>query len=124
MKRIAAILLFALLFVGGFRPMFLRLLVSRAMVHHPGLPGGLDRKPLREKEDPTPAPLRALLGRARMLTQPGQSVALDFAPPYDGWGYTWWRGSYVLSGRKVLLPGNLDANVVLHYPPPAIERRR
>lgn len=124
MKRVAAILLFALLFIGGFRPMFLQLLVSRRMLHRPGPVDGLDRRPLREKEDPTPRDLKVFLRGVRTQTHPGDTIALDFAPPYGGWGYMYWRASYVLSGRTILLPGNMDANVIAHDPPGAVERLR
>jgi len=124
MKRIVATALFALLFVGGFRPMFLRLIVSRRSLHQPGPENGLDRRPLREREDPTSPDLRAFVDRVRSQTHPGDSIALVFAPPHDGWSYSYWRANYVLSGRTVKLPGDTDANVIASWPPGTLERRR
>src|SRR5438093_11633628 len=124
MKRAGAIILFALLIVGGFRPMLIRLLVSRSSLHQPGPPDGLDRRPLREKEDPTSPQMREFLERVRSQTRPGDSVAPAFAPPHDGWSYSYWRANYLLSGRTVKLPGDMDANVVVSWPTGTIERRR
>ena len=124
MKRAGAIILFALLLIGGFRPMFVRLLVSRRELHQPGPPDGLDRRPLREMEDPTSPEMRAFLQRVRSQTHPGDSIGLDFAPPHNGWSYSYWRASYVLSGRTIKLPGEMDANVIVSWPAETIERRR
>ena len=104
--------------------MFLRLLVSRRSLHQPGPESGLDRRPLREKSDPTPAEMQAFLQRVRSQSKPGDSIALVFAPPHDGWSYTYWRANYELSGRTVRLPGETDGNVVAYWPAGTIERRR
>jgi hypothetical protein len=124
MTRFAALALFILLFAGGFRPMLLRLPFSRASMHQPGPESGLDRRPLREKEDPTSPELRAFLDRVRAQTHRGETIALVFAPPHDGWSYTYWRSHYALSGRNVQPPNIQDADVVAYWPAGTIERRR
>jgi hypothetical protein len=124
MTRIAALALFILLFAGGFRPMLLRLPFSRASMHQPGPETGLDRRPLREKEDPTSPEMRAFLDRVRTETRRGESIAVVFAPPHDGWSYNYWRAHYALSGRRVLLPGETNADVIAYWPAGTIERRR
>jgi hypothetical protein len=124
MKRIVATVLFALLFIGGFRPMFLRLIVSRRSLHQPGPENGLDRHPLREREDPTSPELHAFLERVRSQTRPGDSIALVFAPPDAGFSYNYWCANYMLSGRTVKFPGDTDADVIARWPPGTIERQR
>lgn len=116
--------LFALLLIGGFRPMLLRILISRQFLHSPGPESGFDRRPLREKEDPTPPELRAFLERVRAETKPGETIALDFAQPHDMFSFAYWRAHYVLSGRTVNLPGDKNANVIAYWPAGTIERIR
>ncbi len=124
MTRIVAGILLVLLGAGGFRPMFLELLVSRRMLHRPGPASGLDRRPLRERQDPSPPALIEFLQRLRETTRPGDTIALDFAPPNAGWGYAYWRANYLLAGRTVLPPGRRDADVVARYPPRTPTRNR
>jgi hypothetical protein len=123
-QRVAATILFILLFIGGFRPMFLRLLISRRSLMRPGPANGLDRRPLREWSDPTPPELQAFLQTVRAETRRGETIALVFGPPYDGFGFTYWRANYELSGRSVQLPGVVDGDVVAYWPEGKIERRR
>ena len=123
-QRVAATILFIFLFIGGFRPMLLRLLVSRRLLMRPGPANGLERRPLREWSDPTPADLQAFLQTVRGESRPGETVALVFGPPYDSFSYTYWRANYVLSGRTVRLPGVVDADVIAYWPEGKIERRR
>jgi hypothetical protein len=123
-QRAAATILFILLFIGGFRPMFLRLLVSRRFLMRPGPASGLERRPLREWTDPTPPELQAFLQTVRAESRPGETVALVFGPPYDGFSYAYWRANYVLSGRTVRFPGVVDADVIAYWPEGTIERRR
>jgi hypothetical protein len=124
MKRIAALVLFILLFAGGFRPMFVRLLFSKASLHQPGPESGLDRAPLRAREDPTSPELRAFLDRVRAQTKRREKISVVFAPPHDGWSYTYWRANYALSGRFVLYPGDLSGDVIAYWPAGTIERRK
>jgi hypothetical protein len=123
-QRVAATILFILLFIGGFRPMFLRVLISRRSLMRPGPASGLDRRPLREWSDATPPDLLAFLQTVRGETRRGETIALVFGPPYDGFGYNYWRANYELAGRSVQLPGVVDADVVAYWPEGRIERRR
>ena len=68
--------------------------------------------------------MQTFLQRVRSQSKPGDSIALVFAPPHDGWSYTYWRANYELSGRTVRLPGETDGNVVAYWPAGTIERRR
>ena len=124
MTRVAALLLFILLFAGGFRPMFVRLPFSRAMLQEPGPESGLDRAPLRAKQDPTSPELRAFFERVRAQTKRGDTISVVFAPPHDGWGYSYWRAHYALSGRRVLHPGDVSGDVIAYWPAGTIERRK
>ena len=123
-QRVAASILLALLFIGGFRPMFLRLLVSRRSLMQPGPVSGLDTRPLREHADATTPELLAFFQRIRSVTRRGDTVGLVFRPPFNGFGYVYWRASYMLSGRTVKFPGETDANVIAYWPEGKIERRR
>jgi hypothetical protein len=123
-QRVAATILFILLFIGGFRPMFLRLLISRRSLMRPGPASGLDRRPLREWSDPTPPELLAFLQTLRAETRRAETIALVFDPPYERFGYNYWRANYEVSGRPVQLPGVVDADVVAYWPEGKIERRR
>src|SRR5437899_5719609 len=123
-QRVAASILLAVLFIGGFRPMFLRLLVSRRSLMQPGPLSGLDTRPLREHADATPPELLAFFQRIRAETRRGDTVALVLQPPFNGFGYAYWRASYMLSCRTVNFPGETDADVIAHWPEGTIERRR
>src|SRR5438105_3112262 len=122
--RVAATILFIILLIGGFRPMLLRVLFSRRFLMRPGPASGLDRRPLRNWNDPTPLDLQAFLQTVRAESRRGETIALVFKPPYDGWSYTYWRANYALSGRFVPFPGVADADVVAFWPEAKIERRR
>ena len=97
--------LFVLLIAGAFRVELLRLLIPpHRMPHADGPISGLDRKPLRLRNDGTPDELRVFLSMARMQTRPGKTVSIVMPPPHSGFSYTYWRANYELSGRNVLLP--------------------
>ncbi len=116
-ERLVAWSLFALLIIGGFRfPLsWLR--------HRPGPPNGLDRRPLPERDDPSPPQFRAFLETARAQTAPGATVSIDFAAPYDGFSYAYWRANYVLAGRRVLLPGDQSGQFVVSWPAARVVRQ-
>lgn len=40
----------------------------------------------------------------RLQIPRGATVGVVFAPPHDGFSYSYWRANYVLAGRTVLLP--------------------
>lgn len=104
-RKVAAGLIFAALLAGGIRISVLRLLVPpHRPPDVPGPAGGVDRKPLRFTNDPLPADMRVFLERVRAETKPRERVALMMASPHDGWSYTHWRASYILSGRFVTAP--------------------
>lgn len=109
-RRVAAGLILAALFAGGVRLSILRLLLPP---HRPSADAtptyGVDRRPLRFSEDPVPADVLQFIGRVRADTKPGERIALLMASPHDGWSYTHWRASYLLSGRMVITPMNLVA---------------
>src|SRR5437667_12900736 len=105
-QRVAASILLALLFIGGFRPMFLRLLVTRRSLMQPGPLSGLDTRPLREHADATPPELLAFFQRIRAETRRGDTIGLVFQPPVNGFGYAYWRGRLTLSGRPGQFPGS------------------
>ena len=110
MRRVAAGLLFAAIFAGGFRVSIFRLLLSpHRPPDTPAPPGAIDRKPLRFANDPVGDDVLQFLGRVRAHTRPGEHIALSMAPPHGGWTYTHWRASYELSGRHVLPPVPWDA---------------
>ena len=104
-RRGAAAILFLALLVGGLRLPILRLLLPpHRPPDVPGPLGGVDRKPLRLKNDPTPPEVLAFFEEVRQRTKPGESVGLLMAWPHEGWSYTYWRGSYALAGRHVPPP--------------------
>jgi hypothetical protein len=70
----------------------------------PGPVDGLDRKPLRYRADPGPPEIVRFVESVRRETPAGSRIALLFPPPFDGFSYAYWRSSYLLSGRTVLLP--------------------
>jgi hypothetical protein len=107
-RRVAAGLLLAALFAGGMRLSVLRLLLPpHRPPDAPAPPGGVDRKPLRFTNDPVSEDVLKFLERVRADTKPGERIGLLMANPHDGWSYTHWRASYVLSGRMVLTPMTL-----------------
>ena len=104
-RRVAAGLLFAALLVSGIRLDVLRLLFPPFRPPDVSGPaGGVDRRPLRFKNDPLPPDLGKFLEVVRTETKPGERIALLLAPPHDGFSYTLWRAHYILSGRPVQLP--------------------
>jgi len=116
-ERLVAWSLFALLIIGGFR------LPVSWLRHRPGPPNGLDRRPLRERDDPSPPQFRTFLESARSQTPPGATVSIDFAAPYDGFSYAYWRANYVLAGRRVLLPGDRSGEYVVSWPAARVVRQ-
>lgn len=104
-RRVAATLLFAALVAAGARLPLLRLLLPpHRPADAPAPYGALHRWPLRWMNDPTPPELLQFFENVRARTRPGESLALVLAPPYDGMGYMYWRASYELTGRPILLP--------------------
>ena len=104
-RRIAASLLFAALLAGGIRLSILRLLLPpHRPPDVPGPIGAIDRKPLRLANDVVPADVLEFLERVRAETKERERIALKMAWPHDGWSYTHWRASYILSGRFVVAP--------------------
>jgi hypothetical protein len=104
-RTLLAAALFALLIAGAFRPELLRLLIPpHRMPYAEGPLSGIDRSPLRLRNDGTPDELRVFLNMARMQTRPGKTVSLILAPPHNGFSYAYWRANYELTGRQVLLP--------------------
>ena len=104
-RRVVAGLLFAALVAAGVRGSILRLLVPP--FRPPDVPGpvdGVDRRPLRFRNDPTPPELQRFLEQVRARTRAGEQIALVFGPGHDGFSYSFWRANYVLSGRRVMLP--------------------
>lgn len=118
-----AIILFAVILIGGFRPMFLRLLVSRGSLQKPSSEVGIDTRPLREQLDPTPPDAQAFLTRIRAETKPNETVGIVFDAPHQDFSYMYWRANYVLTGRRVRFPGDQGADVVAYWPSNRIERR-
>ncbi|HUR83494.1 MAG TPA: hypothetical protein VM733_22250 [Thermoanaerobaculia bacterium] len=107
-RRIAACLLFAALVASGVRPAMLRLLVPPHVPEQYPPPGGaLDRWPLRWRARFTSDAFERFLEDARVQTRPGDTLALQFVAPYDGFGYAHWRASYALTGRYVLPPRDI-----------------
>lgn len=104
-RRVAAGLILAALFAGGIRLSILRLLLPpHRPPDVPAVIGAIDRKPLRFANDPLPVDVGQFLERVRAETKAGDRVALMMAWPHDGWSYTHWRASYILSGRFVVAP--------------------
>lgn len=107
-RKVAAGLLLAALFAGGFRLSILRLLLPPH--RPPDVPaplGAIDRKPLRFANDPVEPEVLQFLGRVRAETKEGERIGLLMAFPHGGWSYTHWRASYVLAGRVVITPMTL-----------------
>ena|SRR5687768_6353935 len=116
-RRVAAGLLFAALLAGGLRPSLLRLLLPpHRPPEAPAPEGAVDRRPLRFTNDPTPPEVAQFFEELRAHTKPGEKVGLLMSPPNEGFGYTYWRASYALTGRPMLLPVSLvyphDADVI------------
>ena len=108
LRRVGAALLFAALLIGGIRVPLLRLLLPpHRPPDAPAPPGGIDRQPLRFRNDPVPEDVLQFLAQVRGQTRPGERIALLMAAPHDGWSYTHWRASYVLAGRHVITPMTL-----------------
>lgn len=104
-RRVAAALLFAALLAAGARLPLLRLLLPpHRPADAPAPYGALHRWPLRWMNDPTPPELLHFFQSIRAQTKPDERIALVLAPPYDGMGYMYWRASYELTGRPILLP--------------------
>jgi hypothetical protein len=105
MRRTAAGLLLAAILAGGIRVSILGLLLPP---HRPpdteAPPGAIDRKPLRLANDPVADDVLRFLERVREDTKEGERIVLLMAHPHGAWSYTYWRASYVLSGRRVLTP--------------------
>jgi hypothetical protein len=104
-QTVRAALLLTLLLVGAIRPELIRLLVPPHRL--PDIAGplsGLDRRPLRLRGDGTPSELRSFLAMARAHIDRGRTVSVILPPPHEGFSYTYWRASYELSARRVLLP--------------------
>jgi hypothetical protein len=102
---IGAVLLLAALVLAGIRPSMLRLVLPGASSSvAPGPVDGLDRRPLRFRSDPGPAQVIRFIEGVRQETPAGARIALLFPPPFDGFSYAYWRSSYLLSSRSVLLP--------------------
>ena len=109
-RRVAAGLLFAAILAGGTRASMLRLLLPPH--RPPDVPGnlaGVDRAPLRLKNDPTPPDLQQFLQQLRARTREGERIGFIFSWPHGGFSYTYWRARYVLTGRTVLLPMDIIA---------------
>ena len=105
MRRVAAGLLLAAILAGGVRVSILGLLLPpHRPPDIPAPPGAIDRKPLRLANDPIPGDVLRFLERVREDTKERESIALLMAHPHEGWSYTYWRASYVLAGRRVLVP--------------------
>jgi len=102
--------LFAALVAGGIRGSMLRLLLPP---HRPpdvaGPQDGVDRQPLRFRNDPTDADLLRFFGVLQTMTHRGERVGLLMNGRHSGFSYMYWRASYELPGRTVLPPMNLLA---------------
>lgn len=97
--------LFVLLIAGSFRPPLLRLILPpHKMPDVAGPVDGIDRLPLRLRNDPTPEELRLFFAMTRLQVDRGRSVFFVLPPPYDGFSYAYWRAAYELDGRDVVLP--------------------
>jgi hypothetical protein len=110
MRRVVAGLLFAAILAGGMRASILRLLLPpHRPPDVPGPIGGVDREPLRLKNDPTPPELLQFAEEVRSRTRKGERVGLMFGAPHHGFSYTYWRARYLLAGRTVLPPMDIVA---------------
>ncbi|HVE71529.1 MAG TPA: hypothetical protein VNI54_09200 [Thermoanaerobaculia bacterium] len=108
-RRVAAGLLFAALVASGVRPVLLRLILPpHRPVQYPPPENAVDRWPLRWKDEFVSDEFKRFLEEARERTKPGETLALQFVAPYDGFGYVHWRASYALTGRYVLIPQHVD----------------
>ena len=104
-RAIVATALFVGLVASGARTTLLRFVVPPFDPPAAAGPtGGVDRKPLRLKQDPTPQELAIFLQMVRLQTRDGDRIAIILPPPHDGFSYAYWRASYDLAGRTVLLP--------------------
>ena len=116
MRGTVAAVLFVALLVSGLRPRLLRLLVPpHELSRAEGPVSGIDRAPLRLRQDPTPPDLLQFLERVRAETSASDSIAVAIAPPYDDFAYSFWRASYVLAGRRVVRPDAKEEIDVLAY---------
>jgi len=113
--------LFAFLIASSFRPFLVRLVLPpHRMPDVPGPLGGVDRKPLRLKGDPTPPDLRDFLAKAHEHVPSGATVAVELPPPFQEFSYEYWRAVYELAGRTVTLPlpgYSADAQYVVKWQP-------
>ena len=108
-RRIAAGLLFAALVASGVRLPLLRLILPpHRPVQYPPPDKAVDRWPLRWKDEYVSEEFQRFLDDARNRTKPGETLALQFVAPYDGFGYVHWRASYALTGRHVLMPHDVE----------------
>lgn len=109
-RRVVAGVLFAALIAGGIRASMLRLLLPPH--RPPDVPGpldGVDRKPLRFRNDPTDQELLRFIAVLRTQTKRGDRVGLFMAGRHASFSYMYWRAAYELPGRTVLPPMNLLA---------------
>lgn len=109
-RRVAAGLLFAAILAGGMRASMFRLLLPpHRPPDVPGPIGGVDRAPLRLRNDPTPPELLQFFAELRAQTRPGERIGIMFGAHHAGFSYTYWRARYFLTGRTVLLPMDIIA---------------
>ena len=116
-RRVAAGALFAALLAGGIRVSMLRLLLPP--FRPPNVAGpidGVDRKPLRFRNDPSDGDLVRFFEVVRGQTKRGDRVGVLMSKQHAGFSYMFWRANYELPGRLVLPPMDLlapeDADVV------------
>lgn len=116
-RRVAAGALFLALLAGGIRGNVLRLLLRP---HRPpdvaGPIDGVDRKPLRFRNDPSDQELVRFLEVVRAHTKRGDRIGLLMSGRHGSFSYMFWRANYELAGRIVLPPMDVlppdDADVV------------
>ncbi|MEO6259708.1 MAG: hypothetical protein ABIP63_05130 [Thermoanaerobaculia bacterium] len=99
--RVASWLIFAAILAGGFEPFYLRALTGGPVAS----PAQLTELPYRKLPG-----FRRLLETAAARTPPGAriAIALPFQQWEGGYGYGYYRASYLLPGRQVvplLVPG-------------------
>src|SRR5262245_62337045 len=100
-RRWIALLAFAVIGIGTFQPMYLRIFGANG----PALAAAFTELPYRRLPG-----LRRLLGEVAQRTPPGAAIAL-FAPFREwegGYGYAFRRAPYMLPGKRVfpmLAPG-------------------
>lgn len=94
-RTIAAIAVFAVLFVGGVQPFFMQILVRDASA----FAGQLRRAP-----DARAPGYPEFLARVRASTQGGDGIAIVVPMRHwdDGYSYAYYRASYFLAGRRVV----------------------